>query len=698
MKDGLCMSYLHNFFRTFSLLEDAKAQYFSCSDNLTIKEDLMNDLIVDCKESTEDEPIYIALLRNFTFHQCDEYGHIPCLHGHSLCFNISEICTFELTIFGLLTPCRTGSHLESCKHFECNFHFKCPESYCIAWFLVSDGKWDCPFGQDENEVLDKGTACTYLLKCHSASICIHPENICDEKPHCPFADDEQMCFSISHACPKQCHCFNLALSCIAVFLTDIHVGKFNLRSLHIVDCRNVSLGIFGPITWLANANFTQNKLTDICNSMNQFPNVVSLDFRKNFVFQIGSKCFHGLKDLKWIIACGNQIRNIKVKSFTNLQSLRYIDISHNFLWQLDSNIFHDVSHRITIKLSSNLLHDSEIAIIEKMCLNYLITDDPTFCCITPPETTCFLNLLLHQHTTSCSQLLPTICMKIVCALVLTVLVTWNFSTLLVHCETRYNQRMYNTIVGTVSIGHILSGVYLTFLFVVDRYWQKQFVLKQISWTRNTMCLLAFVFNKLFNITLPLMLGLLSFGRMMMIIFPMSSRFKNESFVKTIVRATLFAAVCLSSSFGLFATVFKFSLNKLCSHFIDTSVSCIVSNLFASIIQLMFALIVPFFDICMLRSLVKQQEPLQKVGAWQKGKKNILLKLIFSSMPNVLCWITSGSIVVFLEIGNHSDVDMLVWPTILIMPINGIVNPSIFLGMKLKRHCLCTKGSNVKTLP
>ena len=76
---------------------------------------------------------------------------MACLKGHSKCFNLTDICIYQLNANKYMTPCRNGCHLQSCKNFECNMKFKCTESYCIPWTYVCDGKWDCSEGDDELE-------------------------------------------------------------------------------------------------------------------------------------------------------------------------------------------------------------------------------------------------------------------------------------------------------------------------------------------------------------------------------------------------------------------------------------------------------------------------------------------------------------------------------------------------------------------
>ena len=87
-----------------------------------------------------------------------------------------------------MIPCRNGGHLENCGNFECNMMFKCPDYYCIPWTYVCDGKWDCPFGQDElnNTVSTVGKMCQEMYKCtNEQHTCISIGNICDGQIDCP---------------------------------------------------------------------------------------------------------------------------------------------------------------------------------------------------------------------------------------------------------------------------------------------------------------------------------------------------------------------------------------------------------------------------------------------------------------------------------------------------------------------------------
>ena len=72
--------------------------------------------------------------------KCDQPDQLPCKPDGSICFSFSSICVYRLSRYGTLIPCKTGSHLQECRDFTCNLHFKCPGYYCVPWGYICDGK------------------------------------------------------------------------------------------------------------------------------------------------------------------------------------------------------------------------------------------------------------------------------------------------------------------------------------------------------------------------------------------------------------------------------------------------------------------------------------------------------------------------------------------------------------------------------
>ncbi len=168
--------------------------FVMCNNGKRIHSFLKDDLFADCGPDGEDEPKLLALLLNGTENLCSSPEQLPCREGHPACHNVADICNYLFSKHGRLVPCSNGGHLQNCEHFQCNQKFKCPLSYCISWNMVSDGKWDCPEGNDESDICITFSHCLKMYKCKSTNyICIHLGNVCDGMRNCPLSDDEILC-------------------------------------------------------------------------------------------------------------------------------------------------------------------------------------------------------------------------------------------------------------------------------------------------------------------------------------------------------------------------------------------------------------------------------------------------------------------------------------------------------------------------
>ena len=99
--------------------------YFVCNNGLKVDMTMKDDLVADCGPKAEDEPKLIQLLTFNASFSCQERYQVQCRKGHSKCFNISDICKYQLDSRNNLIPCRTGGHVQNCKGFSCNLMYKC---------------------------------------------------------------------------------------------------------------------------------------------------------------------------------------------------------------------------------------------------------------------------------------------------------------------------------------------------------------------------------------------------------------------------------------------------------------------------------------------------------------------------------------------------------------------------------------------
>ena len=108
--------------------------------------------------------------------------------------------------------------------YECPFHFKCKNTYCVPLKHVCDHEFDCPNGEDETRNLCLNHTCSGMFKCVYANLshCLHHAKICDGFKDCNdltyAGEDESVC--LTGVCPEGCYCFGHAYACVNIMSSN----------------------------------------------------------------------------------------------------------------------------------------------------------------------------------------------------------------------------------------------------------------------------------------------------------------------------------------------------------------------------------------------------------------------------------------------------------------------------------------------
>ena len=255
---------------------------YSCmNSNLTISTALISDLVFDCLNKDDEPELLNVSLHNGR--RCVEQNMHECYHGHSKCYTKHQKCIYNLTSdTQILMYCRNGQHLQDCEAKSCLWMFKCPESYCIPYRYMCDGKWDCQNGEDEISCINY--SCVKMFKCKLSSSCIHVKNVCDGTSDCPLNDDEIICININGI--NQCTCLNYGINCQHGYL----INKQSLSSMlnYFLFIRTTGSGVLPTnVHMITNAIILNTSHSDLlqpfpcntafaCNKMN----VLNMNFNK----------------------------------------------------------------------------------------------------------------------------------------------------------------------------------------------------------------------------------------------------------------------------------------------------------------------------------------------------------------------------------------------------------------------------------
>ena len=652
---------------------------FQCESNKhNISSDMKNDLICDCGQQCEDEPLLVDLLKYANETHCPKASQIPCKEGHSKCYEVYLICKYRIDSNGNLSPCRNGGHLENCLQFDCGIEFKCHMAYCILWSNVCDGKWDCPYREDETyePVCGVKVRCSNMFKCrHNKYKCIHLNDICDGKYDCPQKDDELYCDLKYVECPESCKCTGYTMICSIHTLIDIRkMVPYNL--VIIIDSKINFLNLIGQ--YYENMKFLNvikcniRLLCDI-----SFPaKLLSLDLSFNKIDKTEQHCFQSYTTIQKIILDFNQIQIIQSESFKNLPKLAMVSFSNNPLNVLQKRIFINCpSLKLLSFLNINLfnIHENTFSNL----YNVLVRTNEFHVCCAAHFLSCSAKIPWYISCTSILHLSVMRSMFIGISSVVLILNTISiFSCIL---GITQNKKL-SLMVISINLTDTLCTAYLCIIWIADLSYQGIFQVKEELWRSSVPCFSAFFIILYFTLLSTLILTLMALSRLMLVWYPVDKKFKDHNFVLKSILFLVILSLIICLSFTIILKIhFRILPTSLCLPFIDPlkSVFMIKIIVWSSILtQSMLSIVIVTVYILLALSLYTKKDNDLNQKSTHISYKSLILQLILITVSNILCWFSTNGIYTMTMILTEYPTQLVIWSTVILMPINSIVNPTI----------------------
>lgn len=679
-----CCPYLYSkVLKTGSNKEAIQQVKFECKDGDTITSEFTDDLIPDCAAGG-DEPQLLSLLYNKTRVPCLVSGQIACLEGHSKCHDVSDICLFKLDIKLCLEPCRNGGHLQECALFECNAHFKCPESFCIPWTYLCDGKWDCAFGDDETDRCIS-SICHQTFKCKDAGVCAHETNICDGYRDCPLGDDEMLCEMHQHVCPLDCHCLSLGINCENISYSPLYaekLSKFRFVSLSGLNLPENS----APLqTMFSSSQFLiliSCGLTDVCSHF--LPkNTLFANMSKNNQAALQQFCFVGLPFLTTLDLSSNRIWAVQSLSFVDLSSLIYMFLHNNPLHTLDSFMFAATENIHILDISKTSSQNINFETFYGLQANLLISPGEDVCCAAEQTEACFV---LHKMNCCCSLLIPN---NNILSLFLTSFlsaVILNLVSVFCHKYFQQHRSAYTLIVILMNISHLCSVIHLIFLLISHVNMGKDFLLQIRSWKSDIPCFAGF-----YNLTLQMFLIeslylAMAMSKCSMVIKPIESRLKARQYVKNF----LLAVFTVTNSGVLFLVLhikYKYTYLPVLCNPVPSKDNPVLNIIvvFMTVVQFSGFIVCSVLHIPLVKNLTKTREQLGMASTTRKTSlTSFTVQFVLVCSFQVFgptCATAAHLIHILSNYTQHTVVYILVGG---ILPLFTLLNPSLFLVLMLKK--------------
>ncbi len=669
-----------------------------CMSGITISSALMNDLVPDCGPQAEDEVHLKEALASGVGFSCVKPGQIPCRQRHTKCYQVSHICSFKLDKYGNLSPCRTGEHVESCEEFPCNLKFKCQKSYCIPYSYICDGKWDCLHGEDE--ILHKSLKklnflnCVGMFKCAKVVSCLHMADLCDGIKDCLLGDDELFCTLASVMCPLFCFCLTYVVKCVNFsYLSVPNLHPYLVIQMkhptffqHLPERKTGSDYVWNVAKTLQNAHrliLSTNKIQHICSLLSYAVFVVDLDLSINKIRKISGGCFKNQPKMEFLNLNNNKISQILKGAFGHQKALRNLDLSHNNLKSFPSHIFHDNVKLLLLNMAQNTLSDIKPVAFHLIHIKLLLSMKYHVCCVAECAQICIAN---KPWFVSCHNLIPTLplvfCIYFTAATILVLNGILFLVNQIPHDRNIHKVRTSGMAMTSIWVADLLCGIHLVMLSVANTYYGQNFILVESVWRRSVMCTNIFAVALWYSILSPALLMFLSVSRTITILTPLNAKIKSVTFnIACIVvnYMVTFVIVCLIILWKMYwSIVLTFNL---CSPFVDplNEIQMVkVTIILTVIVQLIALAVITISNSFLVQFIFRSSKDVEKYSQKRQSRKSIYVQIFMLTGTNILCWIPVNIIFILLMLSEQFSLKLLIWAIVVMVPINSIVNPTIFL--------------------
>ena len=173
---------------------------------------------------------------------------------------------------------------------------------------------------------------------------------------------------------------------------------------------------------------------------------------------------------------------------------------------------------------------------------------------------------------------------------------------------------------------------------------------------------------------------------MIVLHPFDSKSKSGKFVIKLLTVGLLMCLLFTGSFGILLQMKYLDIsNNLCLLFVDprhTLFYCRVIAIVLTIIHFVTLITTIGLNINLGDEVKNSKKPLTS-SLGKSSNKPMIIQIMVLTISNFLCWIPSDTIYLTTSFLEHYPIEMIYWTTILIIPINALVNPILFTTISRK---------------
>ncbi len=568
-------------------------------------------------------------------------------------------------------------------------YFKCPGLYCLPWRLVCNGKWECPGGTDEMQCNNR--RCPGKIRCKNSSICISRESLCDSIYDCHLQEDEHFCGinQISNDCPINCSCLLYSIKCENGSLArKDNLKRYASITLKYVKFlnhrRNSILDVFGdPII----IDIKQVEHIAICKQDRYLKSLQILDISGNSVDILHRNCLKCMDNIRAFNVSKNILRLIESYTFNSSGRIQQLDLSQNNLRSLLTHSFSGLVNLISLNLSKNGIVSVSMFSFLKTNIGLIITENFQVCCFKPSlHTSCPVEPLWPH---SCGRLLADRVVKVFILLVSSLGIGLNlFASVIIFKKRLIGGKSYDNFIICLSLSDIMCCTSLLIIVTADKIFSTQYLEYEYHWRTNIFCYISCILSIFGNLLSVFAISFLTVTRYLVVRIPVEVKI-HDSKLSRICSLSIVLIFIFSISMPLL--YFQSAENQqlptglclLLGHG-DKSIIAHATTILIILSQSISCVTIPILYYSIIHALHQQihlfEEP--KVSHLTKGN---IMPSVFVALTNLVCWIPSSILLCMTLLWKEYPYVLLIWTTMVIVPLNCIINPFVFVYFNILKH-------------
>ena len=105
----------------------------------------------------------------------------------------------------------------------------------------------------------------------------------------------------------------------------------------------------------------------------------------------------------------------------------------------------------------------------------------------------------------------------------------------------------------------------------------------------------------------------------------------------------------------------------------------------AITQTATSTILIIMHIVLVKMLKKSQKNIRKSKSEEISDVALIFQLIVITTSNIVSWFPANGVYIAAIFLNTYPIDLIIWTTVIGLPLNSIINPSVFIITSIRKH-------------